>query len=202
MVARGRFGGRLNQDLLTVDLNFPVNIRLGLNGDAVTRKVGQRLATKIRSRLRKGLDGDGSPLPRPLSGGKPLNNTGLLIKSIKYVPRLGMVLPSTGIREGAYDKPRKSSQISSRARSNFGLMTIHISGIYTRKGASSSRSRPDIDPMGQGSDENRKIIETETNREISRQLARGEAGLLLELGKTFRGARRSAKYRSKGRRAA
>lgn len=171
MVARGRYGHSLQQSLLVVDIDVPISLRLKINGDKALRNVGNRVASYVRRQLRAGLDGDGSPLPRPKDGGSPLNRTGELIRSIKYHRHLQMVAPGT----------RTRADISSRARSNYGLMAIHIAGIYHRRG---SPDRADLlDPMHSiDPSMTRRIVEW-TERELVRQEKLGQFGLLAEFKK-------------------
>ena len=170
---------------LLVDLNFPLSIRLALDSAEVEKKVGTKLATAIRKRLRKGVDAQGEALPPPKTGKRPLKSTGKLLRSIKYQRRLGFVAPS--VRSNRDD-------ISKRARSNFGLMSIQISGVF-RKG--SSASREPIDPMGAQADSTLKTMQATTTDEVNRQLSRGRAGLILELKRKARSAARREKFRKR-----
>lgn len=155
-MARGAFGGSLarSQQGLQVQIEVPVVEGLDFDQEAFYRATGQRVATEVRSSLRAGEEyASGAALPQPQPGkgvGSPLNRTGALIASIKY--RGGWVHPSTNTRR----------DVSKRARSNFGLMAIHLSGIYWRryadlttsgrkamaKGRATFRPRATIDPMG------------------------------------------------------
>lgn len=158
-----------------VRFNIPTRIRLKINGDRLKKAIGASVAAAVRRRLTRGQDGDGRPLPAPIAGNSPLNRTGELIKSIKYWARLGIVGPSTFARP----------DVSERARSNFGLMKIHISGIYSKAG--DAVDRPDlVDPMGSNSLETFQTIEKAGTKEIARQLQKGQAGLILELKGMFK----------------
>ena len=170
---------------LLVDLNFPLSIRLALDSAEVEKKVGTKLATAIRKRLRKGVDAHGEALPALKTGKRPLKSTGKLLRSIKYQRKLGFVAPS--VRSNRDD-------ISKRARSNFGLMAIQISGVF-RKG--SSASREPIDPMGAQADSTLKTMQAATTDEVNRQLAKGQAGLVLELKRKARAAGRRQKFRKR-----
>jgi hypothetical protein len=168
--------------VLKVSLNMPTKIRLKLNGEKVKKKAGQRLATTIRARLRRGVDGDGTKMPEPEDGGSALKDSGKLLRSIKYrqIPakrgsakKVRVVAPSTTRR----------SDISKRAHGNFGLMSIHTAKEEYE------------DPMGQNDPGTAKVLEDAATKEIARQLAKGEGGLKLELKHTLRGARRGARRR-------
>lgn len=52
---------------------------------------GRKLATLVRRRIRRGVDGDG-PLPRPEAPNKPLRRSGELLKSIKWNAKKGLVM--------------------------------------------------------------------------------------------------------------
>lgn len=183
--ARGALGGRAARGLLQVDLSeFDVRLRLALNGDQVAKAAGRKLATKIRSQLRKGQTFDGAPLPQPQDGGEPLSTTGKLIRSIKYRPEHAMVMPAPGRRR----------DVSKRANSNFGLMAIHISGVYTRPGVIQNDDRPFVgDIMGSESSKAAELLEAEASREIDRQLRSGDGGIVTELKGRYRTARRAAR---------
>lgn len=160
-MARGWFGGSLSKEtgMVTVEITVPVVTGLDLDEATLHKKVGQALATDIRKSLRAGRQPDGGTLPDPIPAkgvGTPLNRSGKLIDSIKY--RDGWVAPSTNLR----------SDVGKRARSNFGLMKILISGIFWPRhrytvskkwglyraekasipGAQQHAVRPMIDPLG------------------------------------------------------
>lgn len=126
-MARGFFGGSLaktQQQGLQVEITVPVVEGLDFDENAFYRKTGNSLATAIRAAIRTGTELHGKALPQPKPGkgvGSPLNRTGGLIRSIRYSG--GWVAPST----------RRRQDVSRRAYSNFGLMAIHLSGIYWRR---------------------------------------------------------------------
>lgn len=191
MSARGYFGGDAFKKLLVVDINFPTHIRLRIDGEKFTRNVGNKVATAIRKRLKLGLNAAGEEMPRPLQflgsglevrSGEALKRTGELIDSIKYRKDTGMISPSTSVR----------TTVSSRVRSNFGLMAVHIAGVYQRRGVQPKHTRPPIgDPMGAESQSTVDEIEKASAAELKRQLASGECGLLLELKRSFKSGRLS-----------
>lgn len=158
---RGWYAGTLARDTQAVRVEITVPVVTGLDIDESTlyKKVGQQLATDIRKSLRAGRNPDGKPLPDPIPAkgvGTPLNRSGKLIDSIKY--RDGWVAPSANLR----------ADVGKRARSNFGLMKILLSGIFWPRyrytvskrwglyraekagipGAQITASRPTIDPLG------------------------------------------------------
>lgn len=190
-LARGFRGGESSRGLLQVDMQFPTAVRLTIDGEALKRAIGNRIALVVRRRLLQGLDGDGSPLPLPQPKRKwepsraPLNATGSLIRSIRYDPRVGYVLPNYFPR---------SQGVSKRARSNFGLMAIQIAGVFTRRGQPQSSDRPPlVDPMGSESPGTITEIERVAERELRRQESAGKLGLVLELEKRARIARQRAR---------
>ena len=115
MVARGRFGGSLFRDMLTIDCNFPIGLSLRVDLDAIATKGGRAGANYARKRLRSGRGADGA-LPTPKDGGTPGQRTGKLFRSIKFDLHAGLIMPN----------PRGRRDVSARARSNFGLMAILI----------------------------------------------------------------------------
>jgi hypothetical protein len=150
-----QFGG--TDDLLSVELKVPLNLRLRIDGDRVKKAAGNRVATLLRKRIRSGQDGDGTPLPTPQQGGRPLNRTGDLIRSIRYDPFRSVVRP-IGKREdlGASLRGRRQA-----------LMAVLI---HTRK----------IEPMRVDEKIDAGLVEA-AQKEIDRQLTNGGAGLIGEL---------------------
>lgn len=148
---------------LDVRLNFPVALRLRLEGDKIEKRAGQGVARVARKELRKGNQADGKPMPKGKDGGEPLKDSGKLIGSVKYRPKLGWVSPSTNRREDA----------SRRAWGNFGLMGIYL---HTH----------DTDPLALG-DEAVKVAERNAQKEIDKQLREGSGGLIADLKRIRRG---------------
>lgn len=163
----GRFGGKLARDAITISVDVPFNMRLRFDGEKVAQSVGRKVASKIRRKLKKGEDYDGNALPVGKDGGPGLNDTGRLIKSIKYRKGTATIEP-TGKRE----------DVSKRAGGNFGLLSIHI---QTR----------DIDPLGTGSGKQLdKDLNEQTEKEIAKQIKSGKATLVGELRRAVGGGRR------------
>lgn len=189
---------RPTESPLLVDLNFPATIRLNLDGDEVEKRVGRKIATAVRKRIRKGLDAYGKPLPKPefsKGKGRPFFDTGQMVRSIKFQrsrrekdagsrTKISFVGPST--------RPNRS-ELSDRAYSSFGLMSIQMRGIFQQ---GKVRSRPQVDAMGADAPSTLAIMQNETRKEVDRQLASGRYGLKLELGRMKRASERAAKRRS------
>lgn len=155
---RGRFGGSTGQQMLTVSVDVPINLRLQFDATRVTKRVGQRIAAKLRSALKKGQTYEGDAIPAGKDGGPPLMDTGRLIRSIKYRKQTQTIEP-TGKRE----------DVSRRAQGNFGLLMIHL---QTRE----------IDPLSTG--ESGKIYEdvaAATEKAIAKEIEGGKATLVGEL---------------------
>lgn len=144
---------------MTIDWSrWPTRVRFKINKDKLFKKVGGRVASGVKRRIKKGEGADGMSLPPPQSAtNPPLMRTKKLWRSIKYDRRLKEVIPSTKRRE----------DVSRRARSNFGLMRILI-------------VQRDIDPMGVDSGLE-KTMSTASQKEIKRQINSGEGGLITEL---------------------
>ena len=138
-----------------LEFELPVMTQLKLKRDDVNAAGGKALAKAIRKNIRSGKDASGKPLPsRPgQKGSAPLNNTGKLVRGIKYYPEAERVGPSS----------RKRRDVSSRARSSFGLMMIH-------------NDTWDRDIMGVTREMN-DIINKAAEKEIAKQLNTGEAGI-------------------------
>lgn len=142
--ARGYWNGASAKKIggVNVEVTVPVIDGLELDEDKLFSRTGTALATEIRKSLKKGQQPDGTPLPQPQPGKDvrtPLRRSGELIDSIKQ--RDGVVSPSTSPRP----------ELGSRARSNFGLLKILLSGKFQRKGkpeGAVSKARGSIDPLG------------------------------------------------------
>jgi hypothetical protein len=208
------FQARVDPDLfLSLDLSrWPMSLRAKINGEKLSRNVGNRLATKIKQRLRKGLEADGRPIEPPVTGGKPLNRTGELIRSIRWDG--GFVAPSyrrtrrEKLNRAGNWRERTNRQTgkkerwfhAGKVRSNFALMIVlqTTGGEYTRRYRTKKRNgepfakRRMMDLMGADEPETRRIIEELTKRELQRQLDAGEAGLAAELRSIAARSRRMA----------
>lgn len=166
---RGQATVKMDRDMLrralTVDLTeLDFATRLKVNGDEMMRRVGQRVATKVRSGIKKQTNWDGSRFP----GGVTLQRSKTLLRSIKY--RRGIVAPDWWILR---------TDVSRRARTSYGLMAIHVAMI------------PGLDPFGWRQPDARAAELTDLAAvELGRQIDRGEAGLIFELRRNLRRGRR------------
>ena len=198
-MSRGPGGVLLDNDSpLLVDLNFPATIRLRIDSAELEKRVGKKLATSVRKRIRKGLDAEGKPLPKPefaKGKGRPFFDTGKMVRSIKF--QRSRAQKDKGSRQkfsfvGPSTRPNRS-ELSARAYSSFGLMSIQMRGIFKQ---GKQRSRPQVDAMGAESPSTLAIIQRETQGEVDRQLKSGRYGLELELQRIKRASERAAKRRS------
>lgn len=156
-MAKGRFGGDIFKDLMRVEVRIPTRIALTIDTDKISKYVGNRLAQKIRKRLRSGMDGDGGALNRPKRGSHPpMKETGRLIRSIRYQRRLGRVEP---------DSLRTRSDVGRGLKSNFSLMAVHIAKGHFR------------DPMGSLSKVQVDQISEWVNEVVAKEMRAGRAGL-------------------------
>ncbi len=145
---------------IEVDLsNFPLDWRLRLDSERIMRKVGNKVAARVRRRMktRKGM-----------RSGQDLNNTGALIRSVKYDRREGVVRPSV----------RTRSDVSRRVRSNYGLYRVHLSGKYRRIGY--QRLEP-MDALGTEDPATWQDIEQLVEQAVAKELKSGRGGLVGEL---------------------
>lgn len=144
--------------MLKYTINLPINLRLKIDAEKVKSAAGNKLAKNVRERLQVGQGAEGK-LPESKSrngAGEPLKDTGQLLESVKYVKRLSRVLP-TGKR--------------SDGKRNMAIMAMQ------------NAERPELaatDPMGVTDEESEKFGE-DAQKEINRQLAKGEAGLSAEI---------------------
>lgn len=214
MTQRRMTGGSVNWEVLAasvdadqffkVDLRrWPLSLRVKINAEKLSRNVGNRLATKIKQRLRSGLEADGTPIQAPVTGGKPLNRTGELIKSIRY--RDGWVAASWQRRR--QEKLSRRSQwrvttdrntgqkkkvfMTTSVMTNFALMIVlqatgfrykrrHSHQTFKRDGTPIMR-RKYADLMGADTPETRALVMQLARRELQRQLDAGEMGMVAEL---------------------
>lgn len=151
-----------------IEFHIPTNIRLKLDSARVEARVGNKIAAFIRRRI-------GSRVS--LRSGTSLNQTGDLIRSIKYDKKAGVVRPSVRTRPGA----------SPRARSNFGIMKIYISGKFRRDGYQRLER---TDPMGSEDPKLLNKIPQWTQQAINSELKAGRASLVDELRRSLDRGRR------------
>jgi len=138
-------------------LQYPAKMRIKINRPKIEQVMGRRLAALIRARLRSGAQAGGS-MPVPVRGGRPFNQSGRLIRSIKYQ---GGHVRATGRRK---DGHKWSSRVQNR---NHAILAIQVA---TRG----------IDPLGVSTKIEAEIARV-AEAEIARQLSAGEGGLLAEL---------------------
>ena len=143
-------------------VRYPWFSRLKMDSPAIQRKVGQKIATKIRARIKKGSDSKGS-LPNTKRDERPiLNDTGRLIRSIKYRKKMRDVAPSGTRRDGhKYNKKSRNKNAS-----------VFAIQVFTK----------DIDPLN--ADEYTGLIEKIAAAEIQKQIDSGKFSLLHEMRTT------------------
>lgn len=118
--------------MLRVDVKWTTDVDLVVKTKKMTNWVGSRLATELRRKARKGLKFDGSSAPQPRDGGKPLRDSGHMIKSIKREKR------------GRGRRKRTVVGVSKDFHPN---ASISVAGILGSIGARHS----DLDPLGMAS---------------------------------------------------
>lgn len=84
-----------------VEIEIPNFTELDIKVGSVVGKAATKAATKLRQQIRRGQDAAGSALPKPEGGGKPLRDTGQLLKSIKRgkIRRGRTVISARGMRD-------------------------------------------------------------------------------------------------------
>ena len=152
--------------LVEMRVDLPLPLALRIDKKRVEKFVGLRIARIVRARLRSKLDGDGGPLYMPLDG-KPAKVTGSLLRSIRYVPKLGRVEPSS-------TRFRKEKSSGDRVQNNYGVMSVQIHEGRWR------------DPMGAQSRAQQAQIVADVNSQLQAQLDSGA----LVARKSTRGRRR------------
>ncbi len=152
--------------LVEMRVDLPIPLALRIDKKRVEKFVGLRIARIVRARLRSKLDGDGAPLYMPLDG-KPAKVTGSLLRSIRYVPKLGRVEPSS-------TRFRKEKSSGDRVQNNYGVMSVQIHEGRWR------------DPMGAQSRAQQAQIVADVNQQLQAQLDSGA----LVARKSTRGRRR------------
>ena len=167
--------------LLKVDFErWPAKLRLKVDAERIRRRVGGPIATEVRRRIKRGMEAHGRALQKPgrsgatrgadgrfrrangVGHGKPLDQTGSLIKSIKY--RRGKIAPG-GMRDDTrLDRPRQQ-----------GLLYVLIHTSDTRE----PRGRK-IDPMGVDKPL-AASVRKRARRALTKELARPGSGLVAEM---------------------
>lgn len=159
MVARGRFGGNVFKDLLTIRISVPTRIRLDFNFARVHDFVGKRAAKQIKGRLEGGTDGDGRPLHLPQDG-TPMRDSGRLLGGMRYDKATSQVAP---------EFRRRHPDASRRARTAFGVMSIHIARGLWR------------DPMGFNNEGEWRQRGKWMEEALARELRSGRGGLVAHI---------------------
>ena len=152
---------------LEIDFDIPLRMRFQFDATRVERRVGTKLANAVRKRIRAGIG---------LRSGTDLKETGALIRSIRYNRHTGTVRPSTKTRQ----------DVSTRARSNYGLMKIYISGKFRRKGY--QRLEP-TDPMGTEDAALHAAKVQMVQEAIEAEIKAGKANIIDEIRRRSRGRR-------------
>lgn len=195
----------------TIDLTItvPAKMRLKLNREKMQRNVGNKLATRLRRQWTRGQTGGGEPLPIPkVENSKrkaPLHVSGTLIKSVKYSRFYSFVM-ADNLKKNVVDWDGKTRRISKRAHSLFGLSRILISGKWRRrqdlgKAVQTSRGvmqvlspgqsvREPVDLYGDTAPATVEAKQDFAQREIARQLARNEAGIVEEAKAVYRNGKK------------
>ena len=151
-------GSRGTMEISLVE--YPWFQRIKMNSDELAFQVGRKIATAVRKRLRKGQADAGSALPQVKRGGRTvLNDSGKLIRSIKYDKKLREIAPKGKRRDG--HKWNKS--VGNR---NAAIMAVHIHTL-------------EIDPLG--SEDFGPMFEEIAAKEIQRQIDRGEFSLVHDM---------------------
>lgn len=200
----------IDQSAIDLTISVPAKMRLRLNREKLQRNVGNRLATRLRKQWGMGKTGGGQPLPIPTSENKrrkaPLHVSGTLMRAVKYSRHYAFVMADNLKRE-VVDESGRTRRISKRANSLFGLSRILISGkwrrrrdlgkaVQTRRGKMQvlSAGEPIREPVDLYGDTAQVTIDAKQDyaqREIARQLARNEAGIVEEARAVYKAGKRS-----------
>jgi len=199
---------------MTLDVTFaiPDKLRLRINRDKFQRNVGGRLATRLRKQWGLGLTGGGEVIPEPIKPVErrrgPMTITGFISKNVRYNPRLQEVAADERKRT-FLDADGKTRRVSKRANSLYGIVRILISGKWQRKvridtsyrskrGKLIARSRKFqlgrvrrvVDLYGDRAPSTLAAKQKFAEREVARQVARGEIQLLTELQGVYKVTRK------------
>jgi hypothetical protein len=199
---------------MTLDVTFtvPDKLRLKINRDKFQRNVGGRLATRLRKQWSRWLTGGGEVLYYPQTEVErqqgPLKVNGWIAKNVKYLPDIQEVAASNRVKT-FLDSDGKSRRVSKRANSLYGIMRILISGkwnrrirkertITTKRGKTIKRGRwvqlrqvrPVLDIYGDRKPATLEAKQQYAEREVARQVARGEIQLLTELQGVYKTTRK------------
>ena len=188
---------------------WPMKMRLQINGDKLSRNVGNKLATHVRKQWKAGLTGGGQPLPVPLQPVRerkgPMQITGWLLSKVRYSRKYQFVMANNLVRQ-VKERNGKMRPISKRANSLYGLTRILISGKWRRtdgeanvtlqsgrvvaRKISGASVRPVVDLYGTQSALVNAKKEKFAQVEADRQVKSGECGLVTELQQTYRDGRK------------
>ena len=86
---------------MSAKVTTPTGLSVSLSLPAIGRKVGTYAAKLVRNRLSRGM-GARFGLPLDEKGGRPLHETGSLIRSIRYVPAKAVGLKRRGVLGTVY----------------------------------------------------------------------------------------------------
>ena len=138
---------------LTFSLDIPTRIRIKLDADKLLNEIGKKIASKARKHIRAGESFDGDPLPAPEGGGAPLNDTGRLLRSLRYSKRTKSIQPS-----GKHDNGKK----------NVAILAIQI-------------AKQEIDPLGTTGTQLDEALQQIAQIEIDKMAAKRKIQLLTEI---------------------
>jgi hypothetical protein len=177
--------------MIEVVAKLPTKLRLKVNGDKLSRNVGNKLATYVRRQWKSGRTGGGESIPsaeEQPEGGQPLYRTGELLKSVRY-SRYHTFVTANNLR-----REHGGRTLSRRAWSLYGLVRILASGKWRRGRQKGVPVRPPVDLFGDSSEAVAQRKTDAAQKELQRQLAKNEAGLLVELQQQYRMGARRAKW--------
>ena len=145
-------------------------LRFVVDEKPLVNAAGRKMATKLRQRIRRGMDGTGGPLPQAEPGHtgqkkpppkKPLRRTGQLLKSIKWNAKKRVIAPTN-------DSQRDDSNLSNGAL--FAVL------VYGRRDWLDHDSKGRIDPL-RVTPEIEQVAADAVDKELEKQTAKGKAGL-------------------------
>lgn len=174
--------------MIEVTLTMPARMRLRINGEKLSRNVGNRLATHVRRQWLRGQTGGGESIPvsdDADANRRPLHRTGELARAVRYSRQYQMVMASN------LKRTHGQRSLSRRAWSLYGLSRILISGKWRRGRDKGRPVRPVVDLYGDQSTLIAAKKQEAAQREVTRQLRANELGLVTELEHIYRSGRRS-----------
>jgi len=144
-------------------MDVPWTLRLALDSDKVLRRVGGKVATRVRRLLRAGKDHGPTHVPRD---GRPFWNTGEMVRSIKYQGEMVSPEWSRYRADRAHftvytDNYGDSGARGRRVQTSYAVMVVNMAaGRWT-------------DPMHETDPALWGLVETETQRAIDKEMASG-----------------------------